>query len=134
MIKPTDLLIFSIQVCYPVRHWSTRISYLEKGDVNMPIDQEEFLKKMKEQFDELNYRWNIERNKFEAKAQQATSEAKKKFEDEIEELQKLRAIMKEKIVDLEVASENAWEEVKEGSESAWKELSKAFKKAVSHFK
>jgi hypothetical protein len=42
--------------------------------------------------------------------------------------------MKEKIVDLEVASENAWFEVKEGSEKAWKELSEALKKASAHFK
>ncbi len=100
----------------------------------MPMDREQFLEKMKQQLDELNYRWNIERNKFEAKAQHITAEARKTFEAELEELQKLRKEMKEKIVDLEVAGENAWDDVKDGAEDAWKALSKAFKKAGSHFK
>jgi hypothetical protein len=42
--------------------------------------------------------------------------------------------MQEKIVDLEVAGENAWYDVKEGAEEAWKALSAAFEKAVFHFK
>lgn len=100
----------------------------------MPMDKDEFLEKMKRQLDDLNYRWNIERNKFEAKAQHITAEARKTFEAEMAELQKLRREMKEKIIDLEVAGENAWDDVKIGAEEAWKALSKAVKKAGSHFK
>ena len=37
-------------------------------------------------------------------------------------------------VDLEVAGENAWEELKVGAEKSWKALSQAFDKASSHFK
>lgn len=98
------------------------------------MDREEFIKKMKKQFDELNYRYSIERDKFEAKAQHLSTDAKKTFENELEKLQELRKEVKEKLVDLDVAGENAWHDVKEGAEEAWKALSKAFKKATSHFK
>ncbi len=98
------------------------------------MDREEFIKKMKKQFDELNYRYSIERDKFEAKAQYLSADAKKTFEKELEKLQELRKEVKEKLVDLDVAGENAWHDVKDGAEEAWKTLSKAFKKATSHFK
>jgi chromosome segregation ATPase len=98
------------------------------------MDKEEFIKKMKQELNEFNYRYNIERNKFEAKAQHLNADAKKRLEEELEKLRKKRKELKEKIVDLEVAGENAWFEVKEGAEEAWKALGKAFKKATSHFK
>lgn len=98
------------------------------------MKKDEFLNKMKKQFDDLNYRYSIERDKFEAKAQHLSADARKRFDQEMEVFQKLRKEAKEKIVDLEVAGENAWYDVKEGTEQAWKALSKAFKKASSHFK
>ncbi|MBI9083970.1 MAG: hypothetical protein JEZ11_10265 [Desulfobacterales bacterium] len=100
----------------------------------MPEKKDEFLEQMKKKYDELNYHWNIERNKFEAKIQHESAGAKKKLEAERDELLKLRDEMKEKIIDLEVASENAWYDVKDGVENAWKALSKSFDKATSHFK
>ena len=100
----------------------------------MSDTKNDFLEEMKKQFDELNYHWTIERNKFETKAQHVTAEAKKQFEAEREEFRKFRKEMQEKIVDLDVASDNAWEDLKEGSEQAWTALSESFKKAVSHFK
>ena len=111
----------------------------------MPLNKDEFLKKMKQQYDELNYRWNIERNKLEAKTQHLSSEARQKMEEEWEDLGKLRQRMREKIIDLEVAGENAWDEfqddaedswddVRDGTEKAWTAFSEGFKKAVSRFK
>jgi hypothetical protein len=115
------------------------------GGTVMAGPQDEFLRKMKDQFDELNHKWNIERNKLEAKAQHASVEARKKFEAEWEALDQLRRQMKEKIIDLEVAGENAWVDFKDGAEDAWGDvrqgtekawgaLSEAFKKAASRFK
>jgi len=100
----------------------------------MPEKKEEFLEQMKKKFDDFNYRWNIERNKFEAKIQHEGAGAKKKLEAERDELLRFRKEMKEKIIDLEVAGENAWDDVKDGVENAWKALSKSFDKATSHFK
>ena len=36
----------------------------------MPLTKDEFLKKMKQQYEELNDRWNIERNKLQDKTQE----------------------------------------------------------------
>ncbi|MGD8268319.1 MAG: hypothetical protein PVG19_13235 [Desulfobacterales bacterium] len=111
----------------------------------MAKTHDDFLKKMKAQYDELNQRWSVERSKLEAKAQQVSSEARQKFEDEWESLDRLRKQMREKIIDLEVAAENtwvdfkdeagdAWKDVREGTEKAWGSLSEGFKKAASRFK
>ena len=100
----------------------------------MESKKEEFLDQLKKKYDDLNYRWNIERNKLEAKAQHESADAIKKFEEKREALQQLRTDMKTKIIELEVASENAWDDVKDGAEDAWKSLATAFDKATSHFK
>lgn len=98
------------------------------------MDKEDFINELKEKLNELNYRYSIERNKFESKAQHLGAEARKTYEEEIEKLRLLRQQMKAKLVDLDVAGENAWHDVKEGAEDAWKSLNKAIKKASSRFK
>lgn len=111
----------------------------------MAESHEAFLEKMKAQYAELNDRWKIERNKLEAKAQNASAEARQKFETEWAALDQLRSEMKEKIIDLEVAGENAWDDfkdgaedawgdVREGTEKAWGALNEGFRKASSRFK
>ena len=111
----------------------------------MALSKDEFLKKMKQQYDELNYRWNVERNKLEAKTQHISAEARQKMEKEWEDLGQLRQRMKEKMIDLEVAGENAWDEfkdgaedawedVRDGTEKAWKAFSEGLKKAAKRFK
>lgn len=100
----------------------------------MPLSKADFLKKMKQQFDELNTTWDRERHKFEELAQNATAEGLKKLEKERAEFRKLRSQMKEKIIDLEVASENAWDDVKAKSEASWSALSESLKKTISRFK
>ncbi|MDJ0783051.1 MAG: hypothetical protein QNJ22_13835 [Desulfosarcinaceae bacterium] len=100
----------------------------------MTMSKDEFQRKMKQQLDDLNAKWRSERQKFEEMAQHATAEVLKKVEKECEEFRQLRRQMKEKIIDLEVASENAWEDVKAKSEASWKELNESFNKAVSRFK
>ena len=100
----------------------------------MNVKKDDFLDQLKKRYDDLNYRWNIERNKLEAMAQHESAEVRKKFEAEREELRNLRKVMKEKLIDLEVAGENAWDDVKEGAEDAWKALAKAFEKASARFK
>ena len=100
----------------------------------MPGKKDEFLEQMKKKYADLNYRWNIERNKFEAKIQHEGAGAKNKLEAERDELLRIRNEMKEKIIDLEVASENAWDDLKDGVENTWQALSKSFDKVISNFK
>lgn len=96
--------------------------------------KEEFLDQLKKKYDDLNYRWNIERNKLEAKAQHESADAIKKYEEKRDALMQLRTDMKTRIKDLDAASGSAWEDVKDGAEEAWKSLATAFDKATSHFK
>jgi hypothetical protein len=114
-------------------------------DKTMALNKDEFLKKMKQQFDDLNYRWNLERSKLEAKSQHLSADARQKMEQEWEELGRMRQRLKEKIIDLEVAGENAWDEFKDGAEDAWEDVregtekawtafSEGLKKAVKRFK
>ncbi len=100
----------------------------------MSVNREDLLEQLKKKFDDLNYRWNIERNNLEANAQHASAEARKKFEEKQREFTIIRNDMKEKISALEVASENAWEDLKDGAEKTWNALSEAFDKASSHFR
>jgi len=100
----------------------------------MNLNKDEFQRKMKQQLDDLNAKWGHERHKFEEMAQHTSADVIKKLEKEREEFRKLRSQMKEKIVDLEVASENAWEDVKAKSEVSWKELNEKFNKVVSRFR
>ena len=111
----------------------------------MALTKDEFLKNMKRQFDDLNERWNVERSKLETKTQHLSAEARQKVEKEWEELGRMRQRLKERIIDLEVAGENAWDEFRDGAEDAWEDVRlgtetawKAFgeglKKAVSRFK
>ena len=91
-----------------------------------------YLKKMKAKFDELNYKWNLERNKLEAKAQHAKAEVKKKFEEKLKTLHEQREKMSQRLDQIDNASEEVWKD-KEGVDSAWQSLNEAIKRARSHF-
>lgn len=95
--------------------------------------KDSYLQKMKEKFDDLNYKWNVERNKLEAKTQQAKAEVKEKFEEKLKTLQDRREQMRQKLDQIDNAGEEAWRDIKEGVESAWQSLNEAIKKARSHF-
>lgn len=100
----------------------------------MTVKKDEFLAQLKKQYDELNYRWSRERDKFEADLQHESVDVRKEYEAKREEYRKYRKELQEKIVDLDVASDNAWEDLKNGAENSWNALSQAFDKAASHFK
>jgi uncharacterized protein YicC (UPF0701 family) len=95
--------------------------------------KDSYSKKMKAKFDDLNYKWNIERNKLEAKAKQAKVDVKKKFEEQLKTLQEKRERMGQKLDQIDTASEDAWKDIKAGVDSAWQSLNEAIKKARSHF-
>ena len=95
--------------------------------------KDSYLKKIKAELDDLNYKWNIERNKIEAKAQHAKVEVKQKYEEKLKTLEKKREKMSQKLDQIDVASEDAWKDIKEGVDNAWQSLNEAIKKARSHF-
>ena len=95
--------------------------------------KDSYLKKMKAKFDEINYKWNLERNKLEAKAQLAKVEVKKNFEEKLKILHERREKMSQRLDQIDNASEEAWKDIKEGVDSAWQSLNEAIKRARSHF-
>jgi hypothetical protein len=97
------------------------------------MTRQEYADKLKKQLDDWNYKWNIERNKLEAKAQKAEAALKNKVNQEIEEIQKKRDRVKEKITQINLAGDSAWEDLKEGAQTSWNDLVEAFNKARSHF-
>ena len=100
----------------------------------MTVKKDEFIEQMKEKYDELNYRWSRERDKFEADMQHESADAKKNYEEARGEFRQFRKEMSEKISELEEAGDSAWDDLKDGAENAWDVMSKAFAKASSHFK
>ena len=100
----------------------------------MTVKKNEFLETMKKQYDELNYRWSREQDKFEADFQHADADVKKKYEEKKKEFQTVKKEMEKKIAYLETAGDHAWEDLKGGMENSWKAMTNAFDKAASHFK
>ena len=96
-------------------------------------DRKEFLKKLKDQYDDWNYKWNIERSKLEAKAQHAEAGLRKKYEKQIEELKVKQDDLMAKIKEIQDSSEDAWIDLKDGAEKSWETLKDAFLKAKSNF-
>jgi len=97
------------------------------------LNKDEYLEKLKSQYDEWNYKWNIELNKLEAKAQKAETTVKKEYEKKISDLYQKRDEMQVKFKELQESGEGAWEDLKDGTEKAWNSLKEAFNKAKSHF-
>ena len=95
--------------------------------------KDSYLKKMKAKFDDLNYKWSLERNKLEAKAQHAKVEVKKNFEGKLKTLHEQREKMSQRLDQIDNASEEAWKDIKDGVDGAWKSLNEAIKRARSHF-
>jgi uncharacterized coiled-coil DUF342 family protein len=77
--------------------------------------------------------WNVEIDKFQAKADAAKEGAKVKYGKHVTELKKKRREVEEKMAGLQKAGDEAWKEVKKGVDTAWQEMSKSFKAAKSKF-
>jgi uncharacterized coiled-coil DUF342 family protein len=81
------------------------------------------LDKMNAQIDELK-----------AKAKQAKADAAINYHERIEELEVKRNQTQDKLKELQQASGEAWEDIKDGFESAWGELQGSWEKAMEKFK
>ncbi|MCR4291516.1 MAG: apolipoprotein A1/A4/E family protein, partial [Candidatus Kuenenia sp.] len=69
-----------------------------------------------------------------AKAEQAGSDTKAKYNEIIEGLQKRQGEAQNKLNDLKSKSADAWEDVKSGMDAALENLKNSYNDAVSHFK
>ncbi len=91
--------------------------------------REAYLEKLRARMDE----WNAEIDVLSAKAHQAKAEMKIEYLNELEDLRAKRRDLQQKIVEMEQASENAWQDLKQGLENSWTILKKSLTRAKSEF-
>lgn len=71
---------------------------------------------------------------FKAEAKNAAADIRVKYNEHLDELQGMVDTTKEKLKELDAASEDAWEHLKEGIEGAWNSLGTALKDTTKKFK
>jgi hypothetical protein len=69
-----------------------------------------------------------------AQAKISTADARIKHAKQVEEIEQRVGTMKAKLKELGEASEDAWEDLKDGVESSWTALSAAIRNAAARFK
>lgn len=87
-------------------------------------------KKLHAQLDE----WKAGIDMLKAKASKAEADAQLGYYKHIEDLRTKQEAARLKLEELELAGDDAWEDLKAGIESAWDDLEDAFKLAASRFK
>lgn len=92
--------------------------------------REQFIESLKGRLDDLN----SEMDKLEKKAQEASGEAEKKYEAQLEEVRAKREEMKNKLSELRAAGEAQFEKLKLEAEHAWKAFENSVQYFRSHFK
>ena len=92
--------------------------------------RDEYVEKMKAQLDQ----WNAELQKLEAKTAEAQADAKIKMERELAELRQRRDEAQQKFLELQKASDEAWQDMMQGAERMWTAMNEAVHKAWSRFK
>ncbi len=89
-----------------------------------------YVEKLKAQLDE----WNAELDKLQARLRGARADAKIDYEKQIKTLRQQRDEATTKLAEIQEASEDAWEDLKQGMENTWTALKEAFERAKSRFK
>lgn len=93
-------------------------------------DKELYRQKKQAELDE----WQAEVDKLKAKASGVSADAQLEINKQIEALEGKLKEGKAKLVELEQASDDAWESFKDEIESAWDSVKSAFSKAASKLK
>jgi len=92
--------------------------------------KELYQQKKQAQLDE----WKAEIDRLKARASGASADSQLELHREIEILEGKIAEGKTKLAEIENASEDAWESIKDGVESAWDSMKSAFSDAAARFK
>lgn len=77
--------------------------------------------------------WNNEITRLEAKAEQASGEAKRDLLETIEQMKQRKEEARTKIAELQHASDSAWEDIKTGADEALDAIKRSFESAKSKF-
>jgi hypothetical protein len=96
----------------------------------MGESREAYLAKFKSKLDE----WNAELEKLEAKAKQSHANARLEYERKKAVLRDKRDSLQRRVAALEVASEDAWSQLKEGADEALRHIEEAGRRLNSALK
>ena len=96
------------------------------GNMNKKQAYEE---KIRSQLDEMNAKIDV----LKSKAKHAEASAKVEYFETIENLQKKRSEVEDRLQSLRDAGESAWEDMKQGVEESWSTFAASVKSAVSRF-
>lgn len=97
--------------------------------MSLKDSKDAYIAKLKLQLDE----WSAEIDAMEAKAKQADAELKAKYRDKTEELRYQKTLAQGRIIALQEAADDAWEELRNGSESVWTTIKQTFADAKAKF-
>jgi hypothetical protein len=92
--------------------------------------RDQYVRKMQAKLDE----WNAEIDALAAKAGRAAAELKLEYDEQIGALKAKQLVAREKLGELQQASEIAWEDLKAGMEQAWSAMGEAVDTARSRFR
>ena len=93
-------------------------------------NRNEFISKLKDRLDQLDE----EIESLKQKSGQLEAQAKKEYENRLHDLRGKRREAKRSVDDLQSASEEKWQQIKDETEHAWKALNNSFNYFKSHFK
>lgn len=78
--------------------------------------------------------WSAEIDRLQARAKVAEADAKLKYNEQLEEMRARRDAAQAQVVEMQKASDKAWDDVRNGFEKAWTDLQSAFESAMSRYK
>ena len=93
-------------------------------------DKKSYLQKLAQQLQD----WDKEMEALKLKADQAKAGAKADLHKQFEDLRLKKETAQHKFNELQKASDEAWDEVKDGLEKSWADLKGSFRSAVAKFK
>ena len=92
--------------------------------------RDETIEKLKTSLDRLN----LQIDRLEAKAAEASADAKLKYQDQLSSLRQRREEANSKLDELRSASSDAWADLREGAEKVWQETTQAVSAAAERFR
>lgn len=93
-------------------------------------ERDAYIEKLKARLDQ----WNVEIARMEVNAREAQADAKVEYEKALKHMAEQRERAREQLMEMQVASDAAWQELRRGAETAIDEMSRAWDRAMKQFK